>query len=171
MVFLGGSMLNGHMKSDFINMTKCSQYLDKEPDCRSTDTEIICRRCAYPARFGEWLQSAYPNVDVHIHNFGIGGSVSRGSLTLLAPRLKEIKTPIDIFFLHYVNNDLRGAQDEEDEVSMGYEDLIRYLLSIGAAVIDLPMHSDFLPLSFKQLVHGVLLTHQKARLSFKPIIH
>ena len=63
-----------------------------------------------------------------------------------------------------MHNDLRGALDEEDEVSMGYEDLIRYLLSIGAAVIDLPMHSDFLPLSFKQLVHGVLRTHQKARL-------
>ena len=33
MVFLGGSMLTGHMKSHFINLTKCSKYLDKEPDC------------------------------------------------------------------------------------------------------------------------------------------
>ena len=154
------------MNSEFINMTKCSQYLSKEPGCRSTRTDTNCRRCAYPARFGEWLQSVYPNVDMHIHNFGIGGSVSKGSLTTLVPRLDEIKTPIDIFFLHYVNNDARGALDEEDEVSMGYEDLIRYLLSIGAAVVDLPMHSDFLPLSFKQLVHGVLRTHLKALLSY-----
>ena len=121
---------------------------------------MLCPHCAYPARFGEWLQSAYPNVDVHIHNLGIGASVSKGSLTTLVPKLDEIKTPIDIFFLHYVNNDARGALDEEDEVSMGYEDLIRYLLSIGAAVIDLPMHSDFLPPSHRP-VHGVLRTHQK----------
>ena len=62
-VFVGGSMLYGHMNSEFINMTKCSQYLNKGPDCPSSETDTHCSRCAYPARFGEWLQSVYPNVD------------------------------------------------------------------------------------------------------------
>mmetsp|Transcript_4017 Transcript_4017/g.5624 ORF Transcript_4017/g.5624 Transcript_4017/m.5624 type:complete len:484 (+) Transcript_4017:1577-3028(+) len=154
-VFLGGSMASGIMSNQFMKLSNCSsQCLSADPKARTR-----CPSCAYPALFGKWLQAAYPSLHVHIHNLAIGGSVSKGALTILGPKLDAIKTKIDVVFLHYVNNDGLDAIHHENSTSMGYEDLIRHLLSIDAAVIDLPMHVSFLPKEH-QPIQGVLRTHQ-----------
>lgn len=112
-VFLGGSMLSGHMTRDSINITACCKiHLDKTPGCYRWGDDMLCPQCAYPARFGDWLAMAYPHVTVNIHNLGAGASVSKGALNSLAPRLEAIGKTIDVVFLHYVNNDARGALDE-----------------------------------------------------------
>ena len=154
LVFVGGSMLSGIMQSEFLGLTKCTNYTSTVNPLQDK------RECAYPARFGDWLQAAYPQAAVHIYNFGVGGSVSAGALTKLTPMLDSIPTSIDIVFLHYLNNDaLSALQEKNMEVSMGYEDIVRHFLSMGAAVIDLPMFVDYLPKRF-QLVNGVLRTHE-----------
>ena len=112
-VFLGGSMLSGHMTRDFINITVCCKFhLGKSPGCYRWGEDMLCPQCAYPARFGDWLAAAYPHVTVNVHNFGIGASVSKGALNSLVPKLDALGKTIDVFFLHYVNNDARGALDE-----------------------------------------------------------
>ena len=161
LVFFGGSMLSGTSHIEFANLSKCNNY--SSPFSRGSSL-YSNRECAYPARFGDWLQAVYPQANVHIYNFGIGGSMSSGLLTTIVPMLDDITTTIDVVFLHYLNNDALAALHEKNgEVSIGYEDLVRHLLSIGAAVIDLPMHADYLPKSF-QLVHGVMSAHQKVLL-------
>eukprot|EP01036_Dinobryon_divergens_P031826 gene31826-41304_t len=164
LVFFGGSMLSGTSHIEFANLSKCNNY--SSPFSRGSSL-YSNRECAYPARFGDWLQAVYPQANVHIYNFGIGGSMSSGLLTTIVPMLDDITTTIDVVFLHYLNNDALAALHEKNgEVSIGYEDLVRHLLSIGAAVIDLPMHADYLPKSF-QLVHGVMSAHQKVTSYYK----
>ena len=140
-VFLGGSMLAGHMDKDFLEWTQCAKNASGLCGREGPNLNWDCKECAYPARFGTWLQKQYPDVNVQIHNMGIGGSVSRGILNVLGPALHELPH-IDVVFLQWVTNDVVDHNVDDEAVIVGYETLIRFLLSLKGsktAVIDLPM--------------------------------
>ena len=128
-VFLGGSMTSG------IIWGSC--YLN---DIRANVMKT-CSEVAYPARFKIWLPKAYPNVNVFIYNLAIGGSQSRGLLTIIGDKLKNIDD-VDAIFIHYLTNDSAEAVVDPIGLSIAFEDLIRFLLnswSKQAAIIYIAM--------------------------------
>lgn len=134
-IFLGSSMLAGHMENLGGRLKSCG--IDCDNVRKTISVNADCRPCSYAAYFEKYLIRAYPEVNITIFNWGIVGCGSKCSLIQRGPRISQLKH-IDVVFLDFKTNDW-CKPNNYDIIALHYEQLVRFLLMHTSAPAVIPI--------------------------------
>lgn len=104
-LMIGGSFTAGRMESAaFHDVSRCGAC----ESGKAPNPHTNCKACAYPLRFQHWLELFYDNrVDVHVINYGVGGSRPSSILgTIAADIATGSLGQLDAVFINYCDNDI-----------------------------------------------------------------
>jgi len=104
-LMIGGSFTAGRMESAaFHDVSRCGAC----ESGKAPNPHTNCKACAYPLRFQHWLELFYDNrVDVHVINYGVGGSRPSSILgTIAADIATGSLSQLDAVFINYCDNDI-----------------------------------------------------------------